>query len=149
MAKGDVEGLDRLTQKLLRLPGSVTIGLRREIANAGFLIQGQAIKSIQKGARTGVKYKRGGKSAQRSAPGEFPKTDRGRLVASINVASDIAARGLIVRVGTNLKYGRALEFGTLKMAPRPWLVRTFKPNIKTIVQKISRELKTVLRSTKG
>jgi len=149
MAQGKVEGLDRLTRKLLSLPESVTRGLKKEIALAGFLIQEQAIKSIQKGSRTGVKYKRAGKSAQRSAPGEFPKTDRGRLVASINVSSDIAARGLIVRVGTNLKYGRALEFGTLKMAPRPWLVRTLKPNIKTIVQKISRQLKIVLRSTKG
>ena len=143
-----VEGLDRLTIKLLKMPDSVTKGLKREIANAGFLIQGQAIKSISKGSRTGVRYKRGGKSAQRSAPGEFPKSDRGRLVASINVSSDIGAKGLIVKVGTNLKYGRALEFGTLKMAARPWLGRTLKLNLKTIVQNISRELKIVLSRAK-
>jgi len=149
MAQKNVEGLDKLTRKLIRFPGAVTLGLRQEIANAGFLIQGQAIKSISKGSRSGVKYKRGGKSAQRSAPGEFPKTDRGGLVQSISVRSVLAARGFVVLVGTNLKYGRALEFGTLKMAARPWLGRTLVLNSKFIIGRISAELKKVLRKRSG
>lgn len=148
MARVQIEGLDKLTKKLLKLPANLTKGLKREINLSAILIQSEAIKSISKGSRSGVRYKRGGKMGQRSAPGEFPKTDRGRLVASIKTDSPPAAKGLIARVGTNLNYGRFLEFGTLKMAARPWLVRTLKLNIKTISQKISNEVKKVLRSSK-
>ena len=131
------------------MPESVTRGLKKEIAFAALLVQSEAIKSISKGARSGVTYKRGGKTGKRSAPGEFPKTDRGRLVASIKREEQAGSKGLIQKVGTNLKYGRALEFGTLKMAARPWLARTLKLNSKAIIRKISRELKKVLRSSRG
>lgn len=143
----EVEGLDRLTRKLLRLPDSATRSLKRQIALGAILVQSQAVKSISKGARSGKKFKRGGKTGQRSAPGEFPKTDRGRLVASIKTES--SAGGLIFRVGTNLRYGRFLEFGTLKMAARPWLARTLRLNVKTISKNIARELKIVLARPRG
>ena len=138
----EVEGLDRLTQKLLKLPSATTKALKRQIALGAILVQSEAIKSISKGARSGVKFKRGGKTGQRSAPGEFPKTDTGRLVASIKTES--SAGGLIFRVGTNLRYGRHLEFGTLKMAARPWLARTLRLNTKKISANIARELKITL-----
>lgn len=149
MARVEVEGLDQLTRKLLRMPKSVTIGLKRQIALAALLVQSEAIKSISRGSRSGVIYKRGGKTAQRSAPGEFPKTDRGRLVASIKREEQAGSQGLIQRVGTNLRYGRFLEFGTLKIAARPWLARTLKLNTKTISEKITRELKLVLKRPRG
>jgi hypothetical protein len=42
-------------------------------------------------------------------------------------------------VGTNLKYGAHLEFGTQNMAPRPWLSTAFKLAIKNI-DKIKRDV---------
>ncbi|CAN0502344.1 unnamed protein product, partial [Phaeothamnion confervicola] len=54
-----------------------------------------------------------------SAAGEPPHVQTGRLRAS--VAWERV--GLIVRIGTNVIYGRWLELGTKKMAARPWLRR--------------------------
>lgn len=52
-----------------------------------------------------------------SSPGDPPNADTGRLMQSIKVEKD----GYAYLVGTNLKYGAWLEFGTKDMAPRPWL----------------------------
>lgn len=56
-----------------------------------------------------------------SPPGTPPNTDTGRLVQSIKFERDKNA----YLVGTNLKYGAWLEFGTRDMAPRPWLSVAF------------------------
>jgi len=48
-----------------------------------------------------------------AAAGSPPAVASGDLAASIQVSA--------ARVGTNLAYGHLLEFGTLKMAARPWL----------------------------
>ena len=39
-------------------------------------------------------------------------------------------------MGTNVNYGRFLEFGTVKMAPRPWLRPSLDMNRDTIVKEI-------------
>lgn len=54
-----------------------------------------------------------------SKPGEPPHVQTGRLRAS--VAYEV--EGKVARIGTNVIYGRHLELGTSKMAPRPWLRR--------------------------
>jgi hypothetical protein len=55
-----------------------------------------------------------------SKPGEPPHKQYG--VLREHVATEvIRMRG---RVGTNKEYGRYLELGTRKMAPRPWLKRS-------------------------
>ncbi len=61
----------------------------------------------------------GGEQAQASKPGEPPRLRLGTLRASI--ANEATNNGLTQRVGTPLKYGYWLEWGTLKMKPRPWL----------------------------
>lgn len=52
-----------------------------------------------------------------SKPGDPPNSDTGRLQQSIKSVKD--GKGWMV--GTNLKYGAWLEFGTQDMARRPWL----------------------------
>lgn len=52
-----------------------------------------------------------------SKPGDPPNSDTGRLINSIKFRKDKNA----YLVGTNVRYGSHLEFGTLNMAPRPWL----------------------------
>lgn len=60
--------------------------------------------------------------AVRSAPGEPPRKQTGRLRASVTYEVDPQA--LAARVGTNVKYGKYLELGTKRgIAPRPWLRR--------------------------
>lgn len=57
--------------------------------------------------------------ANPSRPGEPPHVQTGRLRAS--VAYEV--EGNVTRIGTNVEYGRHLELGTSRMAPRPWLRR--------------------------
>lgn len=52
-----------------------------------------------------------------SAPGEAPAMDTGALASSIQVAPE---RGSTYVVFTNQEYAAHLEFGTVKMAPRPF-----------------------------
>lgn len=72
--------------------------------------------------------------ASPSAPGEAPHKQRGRLLASVAWE----CKGLIGRVGTNLRYGRWLELGTPIMAARPWLRRALnesKSAIRTLIER--------------
>lgn len=57
-----------------------------------------------------------------SAPFEPPNLDTGRLNKSILVEPKRPSPGnKTFQVGTNLPYGKFLEFGAIHMAPRPWL----------------------------
>lgn len=66
-----------------------------------------------------------------SPPGTPPNSDTGRLQQSIRVERD----GDATLVGTNLKYGAYLEFGTLDMAARPWLSVAVR-NVSKLLPKI-------------
>lgn len=58
----------------------------------------------------------------RSAPGEPPFKQTGRLRAS--VTHEVDERELKARIGTNVEYGKYLELGTNRwLKPRPWLRR--------------------------
>ncbi len=67
---------------------------------------------------SGRTYSRGGRSHQASAPGDGPAVDTGRLRQSIAVVR--VADGHY-KVGTNVQYAPFLEFGTRRMAPRPFM----------------------------
>ena len=124
-------GRNRLNGKFRRLRVDQLRGMERAVALAGLDVQTEARKSIQRGSRSGVTVRRGGRPHTRSAPGEPPKTDTGRLVS--NIFSILDADQLGVEVGTDIQYGRFLEFGTRRgLAARPWLHPAFerlKPRI--------------------
>lgn len=57
-----------------------------------------------------------------SAPGEPPAVDTGLLRGSIQIdPSGLSQSMPTIRVGTNLVYARPLEYGTFRMAPRPYM----------------------------
>ena len=91
-----------------------------------------AKRLIQRGGRSGVVRPTGEKS---SAPGEPPKTDTGVLVGSISVS--IGKGGMVADVGSDVEYAKYLEFGTTKMAARPWLHPTFKRLKKRITKNVA------------
>lgn len=70
--------------------------------------------------KTGRLYKvnRTGKLHRASAPGQAPAIDTGNLVNSIH--SEQVNRSE-ARTFTNVEYAPMLEFGTAKMAPRPFM----------------------------
>lgn len=72
-----------------------------------------------------------------SKPGDPPHKQTGHLRRS--VAAEV--EGVVGRVGTNLNYGRWLEFGTARMAARPWLRRAFNEVIPQIRALMNRPMK--------
>jgi HK97 gp10 family phage protein len=83
---------------------------------------GTAPRAKATGGSSGRRLRRGRVyGAMRSAPGEPPLKQTGHLRRSI--AHEVDRATLVGRVGTNLRYGRFLETGTRKLAPRPWLRR--------------------------
>lgn len=75
----------------------------------------------------------------RSARGEPPRKQTGRLRAS--VATEVDEANLTARVGTNLFYGRILELGLGKLrgAARPWLRRALAES-KSKIEEASRRI---------
>jgi HK97 gp10 family phage protein len=129
-------GLARLQRTLRKVSTANRTGVQRAIAISGAQVQGDAQRSIQRGGRSGVIVTIAGKRHQRSAAGEPPKTDTGRLAGSI--FAQFSPGGLRVDVGTDVVYGPHLEFGTKNMGARPWLLPAFersKADIKARVRK--------------
>lgn len=101
-------------------------------------IQADAVKLIQRGEKTGVVYtKRGGTKHQASAPGEAPASDEGTLASRIDA---VKLGPFSWAVGTNLDYGAYLEFGTQRIAERPWLRPAAEFNRKPFVDDIRKAL---------
>jgi len=132
-----------LIKKLKELPSKVSKPIKQEVFISAQLIRNSAIKNINTGPRSGAIYMVGAKNSVRSGPGEFPKTDTGQLVKSISTQR--LDSGFKSIVGTDLRYGRFLEFGTSNMQARPWLLRSAKENEKKIVTNISSAVRGALK----
>jgi len=120
---------DKLIKEIERENAAIIKLANAAIKESGYLVANTAKKAIAKGGRSGRFYKRGKKVHQASAPGEYPKTDRGGLVSSIKVS----IYPFMAIVGSDLKYSRYLEKGTEKngsvlMEARPWLQPSFDVN---------------------
>jgi Mu-like prophage protein gpG len=102
----------------------MTQDIDRTLLEIAIIIEGVVKKKISRGARSGLGYVRGRKRAVRSAPGEPPKSDTGRLVGSIRHEHDF----LSASVGSDVNYAGYLELGTSKMANRPYLVPSLEEN---------------------
>jgi phage gpG-like protein len=82
-------------------------------------VRTHAIRSIQRGPKTGITYEKidPKRTHRASATGEAPATDTGRLANSLK--ADI--QGVRATVSTNVDYAPFLEFGTRTIEPRPFL----------------------------
>lgn len=80
------------------------------------------------GSRSGRTYRVPGthRSYTASAPSEPPAQATGTLRQSIKSGVEVENRETIGFVGTDKDYGRMLEFGTYRIAPRPWLRKSFE-----------------------
>lgn len=117
------------------------------IQEATFLIHATAVKSIQSntGGTPTQRYKPD-RIVNVSRPGSAPNTDTGRLVQSIKF--DFQKGGTVGRVGTNLKYGKDLEFGTKKMKARPWLSSAITEVSKQIADIFKRSMTNAIKASK-
>lgn len=107
------------------------------------IVVNDAKRSVARGPKTGRVYRRGNITHQASAPGEPPATDTGVLVNSIvgdvTRAQNNQVQGY-VRAGAG--YAGYLEFGTRRMAARPFLFPAIERNRVAIQQFLQRAMQT-------
>ena len=113
----------------------------QEIVKGGAqLIRGEAIKSIQTGAKSGVVYQMYNprREHRASAPGQSPASDTGNLVSQIIVKQKTRN---ITNVESNANYSAFLEYGTSKMQPRPFMLPAFEKSKKPIINAVLNRVK--------
>ena len=118
----NIVGLKALTDQLIALGADADDVIEGAIFDLANETRNLAVAGISGGSKTGRTYRRGNVTHIASAPGQYPASDRGRLVGSIKAIIN----GTTAIVGTNVAYGPMLEFGTSRMAARPWLLPSFK-----------------------
>lgn len=125
-AKISLTGLEE-TQRALRKYGqNMSKELHDAVQITAQLIRSDAVRSIQSRSGGGITYEKYNprRTHVASAPGEAPNTDTGRLVGSVRVDQ----QEHFADVGTDLQYGKFLEFGTIKMDARPYLNPAMEKN---------------------
>ena len=121
----------------------------QEIVKGGAqLIRGEAIKSIQTGAKSGVVYQMYNprREHRASAPGQAPASDTGNLVSKIIVKQKTRN---ITNVESNADYSAFLEYGTSKMEPRPFMLPAFekskKPILDATFRRVVRKIEEIIK----
>lgn len=101
--------------------------IERNVERACIHLQNQTKKTLT-GQRSGRIYRVAGTKQryQASAPGEPPAVRTGMLRNSIKYTVHGVSLSVKGVVGTGVRYAEWLEFGTSKMAPRPFLGPTFE-----------------------
>lgn len=120
---------------LKNLIGNLDREVSKALFVAGEVVEAEAGRLITAGSMSG-------KSHVPSAPGEPPNNDTGVLARNIET---VQVEPFRVEVSSNAPYSVALEFGTSKMAPRPFMSPAMQATRKKVQQIIA---DAVSRSTK-
>jgi len=96
------------------------------------LVKNTAMESIMTGAKTGRAYKKGSVTRIASAPGEAPANQTGALVGSLSAR--VESQGTVTTgiASASTEYAAMLEFGTQKMAARPYMQPALDKNAAAI-----------------
>ena len=117
--KGDKEYLALIAKMKKELPKRVDASL----FTGSLDTMNEAKKSIQAHQSSGNVYSRGSITHTASTAGNPPNSDTGNLVKNITIQKIKGGYDVGSRKGA--PYGVHLEFGTSKMAARPWLTPAF------------------------
>ena len=128
----EIKGLDEVQRALRSMPGELAPEVKKAVTRGTLAVHAEAIKRVQRGPASGRVYVRRGIAHRASAPGQAPATDTGRLVASIVPVID--SDGFGGRVQARVLYAKFLEFGTLKMAARPFMLPSLEAKRDAIVK---------------
>lgn len=142
-----IEGLDKLSANLTQVRASIEKELTGAIRSAAEKVRGEAIQSILEGSKSGRVYKRGNVTHRASAPGEAPASDTGRLASSIQVIQT-GLESLVIAGRGQVKYARFLEFGTSKMAERPFMIPALEKSRAWITTRLQKAVKDGVKKVK-
>jgi len=136
-----VEGLDKIQNATLAVQKAVEAELKKGLYASAKKVEGEAKRSITAGGKTGRIYKRRSVTHQASAPGEAPASDTGALVnRGFRVEPEDTSLSVAVIVGT--EYAKALEFGTTKMAARPFMFPALEKSKAWIAERLAQAVRT-------
>lgn len=122
---------DRLKRMAQRTPREVA----RALYSAGQLIELDAERSITSGAVSGVNH-------IPSNPGQPPNADTHFLDS--NIETEIGGPGLVT-VTSKANYSAALEYGTSRMAARPFMRPAVERNRKKVVQMVGEAVNVTIK----
>jgi phage gpG-like protein len=133
-----VEGLEQVQAAIARFGQEVASQVEKAVAATALEALTDVRRAIQGPPKTGREYPRGAngeKIHRASAPGEAPATDTGALVSStyFTKVDDYTAA-----IGSRLDYAFWLEFGTLRMEPRPSWVPAAEKNAPRLEKRLAR-----------
>jgi len=134
-----LEGSAELQAALRRASGEIKQAVSRAVVGTALELQGNIKTSIARGPASGRTYEKYNprRTHTASAPGQPPMTDTGRLVNSIEFDK---IGDLTATVGSKLAYAAYLEYGTSRIAARPF----FRPAIEEIRPKYMARLEKAL-----
>ena len=148
----EIQGLDRIHNATEQVRQQIANELAKGMYASMKQVEGEAKRSITSGQKTGRVYKRRTVTHRASGPGEAPASDTGLLVNSIRGSVDKGALGQGSLEGTvtvGVSYGKLLEFGTSKMAARPFLFPAFERSKNWIKERLTKAvIDGVLKASK-
>lgn len=119
-----VVGLDKHMKRLREIHDNVEKGTIVALLEAGEMVRQYAMASIREGTVRGPGH-------IPSVPGSPPKGDTGRLELGIEV--ELRRSELTVNVISRAPYSAALELGTARIAPRPFMRPALQANRNRLV----------------
>ena len=122
----------RLVSELVKNMRATTVFVRDEVKKK--LNRSQPTRTLRSGSIIGL---------DPSRPGEPPKKITSQLQNSITTQVITTSREIIGKVGTPLKKGFWLEFGTSKMKERPYLRPTIAENKRKIGKGIAKGVRAL------
>jgi HK97 gp10 family phage protein len=141
-----VEGLDQFKAASKDIQKNLEKELLIALDASGRQVVSVAKKSIMQGGKSGRLYKRRTVVHRASAPGEAPANDTGRLVNSIVSEVTKTEMAATVSAGKGIaKYARYLEYGTSKMAPRPFFFTAFESSKAWIQNRLNQAVARALK----
>ena len=140
MAKSRLIGAKAHANRLKKLTGETMIReVGKALFEAGEMIEAEAGVSITAGSLSGKNHKP-------SAPGQPPNADSRTLDGNIETTQPAP---LIVEVSSNAPYAAALEFGTSKMAARPYMAPARDAKRKEVTQLVRKAVDRAVKRSKS
>jgi HK97 gp10 family phage protein len=131
-----------VTWKGNQLSAGLRLAIMRGVIAGAELVRSEAVESIIRGKKSGRTYRRRGVTHVASAPGEPPAADTGTLHNSIKVTPNFTRLQAVVNAGAS--YAKALEYGTPRMDPRPFMRPALNNNLTAIEIAIATEARRFL-----
>jgi len=138
MIELQIEGLDWVKAEIKRIGKEAEQGVANAVKATALEVISDVKKRIQRKPKSGRTYTRGNVSHTASAPGQAPATNTGALASS---AYFTQSSKLSAVVGSRLAYSAYLEFGTVRIKPRP----SWTPAVEAAAPKLQKRIETAIK----